>query len=381
MPSSRSRAQNFTGAELGPLDSAMVARLLEAYVKRKGQPYRPLTEPACAMLLRQSGGNPRLLATFGGLAVFLAILEDTDRVEPRHVEAAVSSGREVELTGGLTPAGIADADEMFALSSPGPATASRVRIYSIAAVAAFACAAAYMPTATRIWRSPQVALEQHVPTSVSDEVPERQARLPPQAAVNVEIAPQELASVELPPQPSSPLVSAWASMRQPAPQPAPDASINEVPQPALPVATTTEKQTDDRSTPIAMPSTLAAIAQPPHDFPSPLLHVVLTFLPGDLAARDRGIRLTRHLRDIGYDATDPIPQTPSRRGSHVDYFFNTDATAASGLATALGNKFGREAMVSGHLEQRRPGTVEIALPSSKAVLSSNSGQPNSPAEF
>ena len=325
------------------IDPSDVEDFVNAHLIQTARLDRPLSDTAYDALLHYSHGDRRLLLTLSSLAVFLARLESANQVESRHVDAAALSRSEVELTDGVTSTITADAGAKFPISKFGQGMRQRRRRYAGVTAAMLACLAIGL----------SYALSPSRPASPALDGPFQGVAVTTMAPASVAPDPPAFASADPPPPVSPPNApeTAVANLQSPADTPA-----------------------DGRTAPSqdsgTAPGIVVAMANNARDAPPPLSHVLVTFVPGHVAAQERALRLARYLRDQSYDAEVGLLVEGSRHIGHVEYFFGADASAAAQLAALLGGGLGAAALTPTRPDQRRPGTLEIAVPSSKSVSNS-----------
>ena len=338
------------------IDPSDVEDFVNDHLARNGLLDRPLSKAAYAALFRHSDGNRHLLSTLSSLAVFLARLESASQVESSHVDAAAWSRSEVELTEGLSSTVTADAEAKLVTSKSGRSTSLHGRLYAGIAAVMMACLAIGLSYA--LSRSRLAAPAPGGPLQGVD-------------VTTMAPAPPALASIDPPsdPRPVAPMAG-----------PPPKASSSNDTEATIANSDSQADASPGQRTPPsegsgAASGTVMATASNARDVPPPLSHVLVTFGPGDAGARERAMRLARYLRDHGYDAeTGPLAEG-GRHTGHVEYFFGADASTAAGIATFLGGGFGGAMLTSSRPDQRRPGTIEIAMPSRKAAPSPKAAPP------
>lgn len=329
------------------VDPSGVEDFVNAHLIRTARLDRPLSEPVYDALLHHSRGDRHLLMTLSSLALFLADLESANQVESRHVDAAALSRSEVELTDGVVPAVTADADAKLLTSKFSQGMRLHGRLYAGVATATLACLAIGL----------SYALSPSRPASPALGGPFQGVDVTAMAPASVAPDPPALASTD-PPAEISP----------------PNAPEIAVANPQSPADTPADGRTAPRQDSDTASGMVTAMANNARDAPPPLSHVLVTFAPGDVTARERAVRLARYLRDKSYDA-EVGPLESGRHIGHVEYFFGADAPAAAQVAALLGGGFGGAMLTPTRPDQRRPGMIEIALPPSKAVSSSKGVSP------
>lgn len=335
---------SFAPVPLQPLSPDEVARFVAARLAAAGQ-RRDLLEPdAVLALARLSGGVPRLINALAGSAVFLAGLDGTARVSPRHVEeaAAMRDGGEAEIA--PVPAPV----ESAALEIPPPEQSSpqdaplrpeplvprsprrtRRPMMVSGAITALVLVCVGAVVAARHGADAPRGQE----PSAAPPKPPQYAALPQQeAAPSSKPAPLPPASSEPPAAPSQPgpASAVWAPRSRPTP-----------PSPSH----------DDAAVPTAEP------AQPA----SP--RVVLHYHEGAAAEADR---LATALAGLGprFSRVETRPVAGTPRAPTIRFFHPEDVGAAWELETAL-RMTGESWQVrnyTSYLPKPRRGTLEIWLP-------------------
>lgn len=336
------------------IDASDVEDFVNAHLTQTARLDRPLSDTAYKALFHYSHGDRRLLLTLGSLAVFLAGLESASQVESRHVDAAALSRSEVELTDGVTSTITADAGAKFLISKFGQGMRRRRRRYAGVAAAMLACLAIGL----------SYALSPSRPALPGLDGPLQGIAVTTMAPASVAPDPPALASADPPPPPVSP-----------PPVSPPNAAETPVANLQSPADTPTDGRTAPSQDSGTAPGIVVAMANNARDAPPLLSRVLVTFVTGDAAARERASRLARYLRDHGYDAEAGPLLEGGRHTGHVEYFFGADSSAATQLAALLGGGPGAAMLTPTRLDQRRPGTLEIAVPSSKAVSNFKGASP------
>lgn len=296
--------------ELGGLAPSEVAAFLMAHGRRL-EAGSPGTTAAHDALLRHAGANPGILLDLHDHAEFLASLEGTGNLEPRHVAAAALSLTNVALSCGQ------DDDH-----ASGPAER-----------------AASLPEARNAWSRARTCVAVATISLVS-------AGLPVSTEFgHFDVPAASTSPLKTPPRRDSEIVSLSAAV--PAGS-APAASDAKTPTARVQVA--------------VGPLSPAVTSRATDALPAASPHVTLSFPSGDRAAQDRRRKLAQRPREHGYAVPEPIPRAQVGTRGQVEYLFANVAGAASNIVAVLGGEFGKGRLATKAARQRQPRMFETAAP-------------------
>ncbi len=340
-----------------PADEALA--FLAERLAQFGLPMTCLTEAAWAQLIVHGNGVPRLLFALLKLTLLIAAEKHAERATGVHVKLAVevrngtAGGTEFEPT--ATNSDIAEPDAPGRI--PGPAVSSdagadagkRTRHSSRGPVAGAVCLVA--AAALLIWWQTN-----ETASSGPNASPVSVGGI---RAENADAA-GALASTALRPSAPAGINESKAAVQATiAPVQSSMATTGTV---RVPAATMSSNAAPSVAEVSHQPATAAAGTT--QDLPAnALVHVVLTYPRGDMAAAERAAELARVLRTGGLGVGDPFPVAPRTSKKSISYYFTQDASAATDIGQRLRGEYGEAKLVRlpRAAGQPRPGTIEIAL--------------------
>lgn len=310
LPASRARFRHCGDAamvELAPLTPVQARAFVASRLRQLDVAADCLSEAALAKLVASCGGVVRPLTALLSLALCVAAEQDAENVTVEHVERAR-----------LVRNGATMSDNAAA-----PVVPVRIKANGVVGRSS-------RPWWRRLAGSILVLVGLVTATSLGNkDVPtERPSRPAPPAAPQA-INAIAVAATGSPKPPAAALAKSPPSPSSLGPAPVQQASVQAGP--ALPAG--------------------------------PLIHVVVTFPRGNVAAAGRGFELVRTLRAGGFDVGDPYPLAGKATKPGIRYYFVQDRDAATTISARLQGELGEPvlARLPRGTPRPRPGTIEIAL--------------------